>query len=108
MTSSIALAAAFSFLLLAVLHWATLTLRHGELGVLWRYGLGVGAIGAIFGAWCWRQPQSTPTMWAYLAWVAIAVSAGAGTVTGHAIDRLAAMQRRVRYLERNGEQANIR
>jgi hypothetical protein len=90
------LAALVAGLLCAVSHWVGEILSHGKLSRLWRYVIGVGAIGVAFGAWCWVSGE-----WAALwAWLVIAVGAGVGTLAAYLVDHVAGLERQARLLER--------
>jgi hypothetical protein len=103
-TLGLVVAALFAGLICAVSHWAGEILSHGRLARLWRYVLGVGAMGLAFGAWCW-QAGHWEALW---AWLVIAVGAGLGTMLAYLVDHVAGLERQARLLEGqvgNGEPA---
>lgn len=104
--STTILATLVSFLLLAVAHFVSLR-AWGSLHRLACYGLGVGLIFVVFGAWC--LANDLPGAIAGLA--AIAGGAGAGTLFGYLVEwvgsrregmthQLEALRRQVALMER--------
>ena len=96
MTLGMGLAALFAGLVCAVSHWVGEILSHGALSRLWRYVIGVGAMGLAFGAWC-SQTGDWAALW---AWLAIAGGAGLGTLGAYLVDHVAGLERQARLLER--------
>jgi hypothetical protein len=97
---------AFALLLLAVAHFISRQLNE-DLPKLICYIIGTLLISGVYGVWCLRLTAPISGAWAFVAYAAIVLGAGAGTLLGWGVDWLAekigehrAMRREIRLLER--------
>ena len=79
---------AFALLLLAVAHFVSRQLNE-DLHKLTCYIIGTLLISGVYGVWCLRLTVPVSGSWAFVAYAAIVMGAGAGTLLGWSVDWLA-------------------